>query len=201
MLHKTESKPRLALPGDEAEIIMLVRMMHAESGLFSLSEDRVRETLSRAWNRKGSILAVIGSPGNIRAMLCVEFARSWYTDDDHLEEKFCWVHPDHRQSDYSKLLIEEAKRYSDDISARSKARGGPLIPLLMGVLTSRRMAPKVRLYRRFFGIPVGAFFVHNATWVSKDDVSEEDFWRLPNMAKWLRRRTERDDRKRERVGA
>ena len=193
----TGSKIRLATVADEAEVITMVRLMHGESGLFSLDIDRVRETLSRAWGRKGGSLWVIGQPGNIRAMLYITIEMHWYTKDTHLSEVFCWVHPQHRNSDYAKLLIQHAKECSDKTSARA----GFNVPLTMGVFTGNRMAAKVRLYRRFFGLPVGAYFVYNAEWVGKHEPTNEDFFRVPSVAKWFRKRTERADRKRERIGA
>ena len=188
----TLSKTRIASPSDESELLRLVVLMHAESGWAPLDLDCVRETLAKAWERRGGIITVIGPPGSIRAMMYVWITRPWFSYSNHLEELFCWVHPEHRRSDYSKLLIEEAKKYSDQISAQS----GQKVPLLMGVLTNKRMAAKVRLYRLFFGMPVGAFFMHNATWVSKDEVCEEDFWRLPALARQLYRRTQVPDKRR-----
>jgi GNAT superfamily N-acetyltransferase len=156
--------------------------MHAESGWRALDVDCARETFARAWDRKGGILAVIGAPGHIRAMLYLMITRVWYTRENHLEELFCWVHPDHRRSDYAKLLIDYAKKCSDDISASSGMR----VPLVMGVLTNKRMEGKVRLYRRVFkSPPAGAVFMHNAPWVNRncDDPSDEDFWRVPSLSR------------------
>jgi ribosomal protein S18 acetylase RimI-like enzyme len=191
-LTSTLSKTRIAQPSDEPEILHLITLMHAESGWARLDIDCVRETLAKAFERRGGIITVIGPPGAIRAMMYVWITHPWFSCENHLEELFCWVHPEHRRSDYSKLLIEEAKKYSDQISLQS----GTKVPLLMGVLTNRRMAAKVRLYRRFFGLPVGAFFMHNGSWVCKDDPCEEDFWRLPSMAKWLRRHSNGHEKRR-----
>ena len=190
---QTGSKVRLAQRSDEAEVINLIRVMHAESGLFPLDDECVRRTLARVWNRQGGTLAVIGAPGEIRAMMLMQLATAWYTAQSHLEETFCWVHPEHRKSDYSKLLMEYAKHTSDLLSERA----GHKMTLLIGVLTSLQMAPKVRLYRRMFGIPVGAFFAHNAAWVTRHAPAEEDFWRIPKLSKLLSRQTA--PRKREKV--
>lgn len=186
----TNAQVRLAVPSDEPELLHLIQIMHSESGWRPLDIERVRETLALSFERRGGIIAVIGGPGRIRALLGLQIACHWYTRANHLEELFCWVHPEHRQSDYAKILINYGKKCSDEISRDA----GFKVPLLMGVMTHQRMAAKVRLYRRFFGIPVGAFFVHNADWVSKDEPSEEDFWRMPSMAKWLRRTTARAER-------
>lgn len=186
----TKSLVRLAHSSDEAEVLAHIRIMHAESGWRELDIDRCRIFLARAFDRKGGILGVIGAPGHIRAMIYVLITNAWYTSEHHLEELFCWVHPDHRNSDYSKLLIEFAKDCSDRISVEM----GSKCPLIMGILTGKRMAAKVRLYRRFFGIPVGAYFAHNVCWPQAEP-SEEDFWRLPSMAKWLRRHSTGNERK------
>lgn len=192
---QTLSTIRLAQPSDEPELLHLFRMMHAEGGMRKLDIDCVREVFARAFDRKGGILAVIGAPGHIRAMLFLLITRHYYTRDNHIEELWNWVHPEHRQSDYSKLLIEYAKKCSDDISAGSVAGGGDKVPLIMGVLTNKRMSAKVRLYRRFFGMPYGAYFLHNAPWVTKDDLCEEDFWRMPSLANVFFKREARKDAK------
>lgn len=190
---QTQSRIRLAQPSDEPELLHLFRLMHAEGGMRRLDIERVREIFARAFDRKGGILAVIGAPGHIRAMMYLLITQHFYTSDSHIEELWNWVHPDHRQSDYSKLMIEYAKKCSDEISAGSVAAGGDKVPLIMGVLTNKRMAAKVRLYRRFFGMPYGAYFLHNAPWVSKDDLCEEDFWRMPSLVNRFFKREQRKD--------
>lgn len=196
----TKSKVRLALPSDEPELLRLFKMMHAEGGMRPLDIDCVRETFAKAFDRKGGIISVIGAPGHIRAFQYLMLTRWYYTREEHLEELWNWVHPDHRNSDYSKLLIENAKKCSDDLSTHR----GQKVPLLMGVLTNKRMAAKVRLYRQRFGYPAGAFFVHNPTWVSQPEVTAEDFWRTPDLrlAKALRRRiTQAEIKEKRRLGA
>ncbi len=181
----TNAEVRLATVQEEPELLHLIQIMHAESGWRPLDIERARELLAMAFERRGAIIAVIGSPGRIRAMLGLQIACAWYTKVHHIEELFCWVHPEHRQSDYARILATYAKQCSDDISREA----GFKVPLLIGVLTHNRMAAKVRLYRRWFGLPVGAFFIHNADWVAKDEPAEEDFWKVPSFAKWLRHRT------------
>lgn len=190
MRNHIECPIRIANAADEPEILTLLKKMHSEGGWQPLNIDRARETFAKAFDRKGGILAVIGPPGNIRAMMLLIIAKAWFTDHDHLQEYFCYVHPDHRKSDYHKILIEYAKTCSDELSKDA----GYKFPLFMGVMTSKRMASKVRLYRRFFGIPVGAYFMHNASWVDKTDLSEEDVWRIPKIASLLFRSVDRVER-------
>lgn len=191
---QTLSTIRLATPADEPELLHLFRAMHAEGGMRRLDVDRVREMFGRAFARKGGILAVIGVPGHIRAMMFLLLTKHWYTHDVHIEELFNFVHPDHRNSDYSRLMIEYAKKCSDEMSTDA----GEKIPLVMGVLTNKRMAAKVRLYRRFFGMPYGAFFLHNAPWVTSD-LCEEDFWHIPKLAWPYFRKKENADREQTRT--
>lgn len=159
---------RIATRDDEPEIIRLLHLMHAENGMMPLDEDCAREVFARAFNRQGGIIGVIGEPGDIQAMLYLLVTRFWFTRDNHLEELFNYVRPDHRKSDFADTLITFAKKCSDDIG----------IPLVIGVMTNRHMAQKVRLYRKSLGYPAGAFFVYGAKWVN-DEPSNEDFWRLP----------------------
>ena len=188
---KTKSTIRLAQPSDEPEILALLHLMWQENGWRPLDIDCARNVFARAFDRRGGILAVIGVPGHIRAMMYLLITSAWYTRENHLQELFCWVHPDHRNSDYAKTLIEYAKQCSDELSENL----GHKVPLMMGVLTNRRMSAKVRLYRRFFGMPAGALFLHNAPWVSRDEVAEEDIWRLPSLRKLLLKSADRIDHK------
>lgn len=162
-------KVRIATIEDQDEIIKLLHLMHAEGGMHPLDEDCARELFARAFDRKGGIIGVIGERGDIRAFLYILISRFWYTRDNHLEEIFNFVRPDVRKSDYAKTLIAFAKKCSDDIG----------IPLVIGVLTNTRLEGKVRLYRRSLGVPAGAFFIHNASWVNNADPSNTDFWTAP----------------------
>lgn len=173
------SPVRLATRADEPQILQYLHLMHSEGGMLPLSEARAKETFARAWDRRGGIIGVIGDYGDIRAMICLVFARSWYTDYDHLEEVFNWVHPNHRKPNlhYADDLIRFAAKTSDELSQDSMSRGGREIPLVIGVMTNSRMAGKVRLYRKILGYPSGAFFIHGAKW--EQQPSGEDFWRAP----------------------
>jgi hypothetical protein len=191
----TSAKIRLALPSDEPEILHLLSLMHAENAQYPVDWDCVRAKLARAWSQQGATIAVIGLPGQIRAMVMLEIGCIWYTRKCHVGDVFTFVHPDHRKSDYLKLLVHYARESSEKLSAQM----GEKVPLVMGVVAYKRMAALVRLYRRFFGLPVVALFVYNASWVCKDEPCEEDLWRLPSMAKWLRRHSNGSEKRR--IGA
>ena len=165
---------RIATRADEKEIMRLLHLMHEECGMLSLDEDCARETFNLSFDRKGGIIGVVGDRDNIKAMICLLITRFWYTRDNHLEELFNYVRPDCRGSDHAKTLITFAKDCAEKIG----------IPLVIGVLTNKKMQEKVRLYRRVLGVPRGAFFVANAPaqWAGVE-YSNEDFWRAPFFAK------------------
>jgi hypothetical protein len=51
-----------------------------------------------------------------------------------------------------------------DVSRKMSADFGFRVPFIAGILTNKKTAAKVRLYRRMFGAPVGAYFVFNSGW-------------------------------------
>lgn len=157
---------RTATAADAPEIMRLLRLMHAESGMQALDEDCAREVFDRAFQKKGGIIGVIGPQDDIHGMICLLITRSWYTSEFHLEELFNYVRPDARKSDHAKTLIRFAAHCSDQIG----------IPLMIGVLTNRAMAAKVRLYRQVLGYPAGAFFVYGAKDWANSQPANEEFW-------------------------
>ena len=161
-------KVRVATLNDEPEILRLLHVMHSESGMMPLDELCAHEFFSRAFEKRGGIIGVLGEPGNIQAMIYLLITRFWYTKEHHLEECFNFVRPDMRKTNHARKLIAFAKECSDTLK----------LPLVIGVLTNNRMEGKVRLYRRSLGIPAGAFFVYGANWTVAD-ASNEDFWRAP----------------------
>jgi GNAT superfamily N-acetyltransferase len=157
---------RTATASDEAEIIKVLHEMHAEGGLLNLDVDSARNMFAFAFEKRGGIIGVIGNP--IEAAIGLLITRFWYTKENHLEEFFSFVRQPYRNTNHAKTLISFAKKCSDEIG----------IPLVIGVLTNKRIEGKVRLYRRSLGYPAGAFFVYNANWISERD-ENEDFWKKP----------------------
>jgi hypothetical protein len=157
---------RTATKADEEGLIKLLRLMHAESGMFPLDDGEMRNTFARAFNREGGIIGVIGEPDDIRAGVFLLVSRFWYTKQFHFEDLFNFVHPDHRRTDYADSLIKFSRACSD--------KSG--VPVILGVLTNKQVEAKVRLYRRRLGLPVGAVFAYNANWVS--DNPSMDIWKI-----------------------
>jgi GNAT superfamily N-acetyltransferase len=154
---------------DMPELLRLLRLAHAEGGMFRLDESAVEETFRRALldGKREAFIGVIRSEGReICAMIYVAITRYWYTDEFHVEESFNFVAPKHRQSNYADVLIRWAQHLADELG----------IPLVIGVLSNKRTEAKVRFYRRRLGMPAGAIFVHGAKWINERAV-DMSLWR------------------------
>lgn len=163
---------REAVPQDEQSLMALCRLLHAENAAFTANYDKVRGMLHRAFAKQGATIGVIGPLGEVEAAIILLISSYWYTDDIHFEELFNFVHPAHRKSHHAKSLLYFSKKCSDEI--------GP--PLNIGVMTGKQTAPKLNLYRKVFGWPIGAFFLYNNPWAKAECEPDEHgtiFWDQP----------------------
>lgn len=145
---------RIAQPSDEDDIINMCRRLHKENGLFSLNEFKVRDCIRRCFNHHGTIVGVIGKPGQLEASTCLMLTDFYYTDDQHLAELWNFVEEPYRASKNAQALIEFGMEWARKLG----------IPLFTGIITDKQMRAKVRLYRKMLGYPVGAFFLYNGNW-------------------------------------
>lgn len=159
---------RSALPSEEAEIMAMCRALHAENGLFSFCEDKVRDCLKRCYERKGGIVGVIGETGKLEASIGIVISEFYYTDQWHLSELWAHVLPAYRKSRNAEALIAFAKNCSKSIG----------IPLLIGIISNKRLAAKARLYSKYLGCPAGVWFVHNAEWQQESRPDYESIYPL-----------------------
>jgi hypothetical protein len=169
---------RLATAAEEEEIMEMCREIHAENGLVSMAEDKVRDMLHRAFNKEGGIIGLIGPPGALEAIIMIVMTSFWSSNDTHLEELFAYVRRPFRtkfagadtvKMPHAEALVKFAKKCSDEIG----------VPLVIGIITNKRMAGKVRLYRTILGYPAGAYFVVNPKWINGEDLTSENFWLTP----------------------
>lgn len=144
------SPVRRATPADEPELMEMCRELHAENGLFTMNEAKVREMLEKAFNQQGALIGALGPTGHIEGAIFMLISAFWYTHDYCLEELFSYVRPEYRRSTNAKDLINFGKRCSDELG----------IPLVIGVISNERTKAKVGLYQRQLADPVGAYFVH-----------------------------------------
>jgi len=86
----------------------------------------------------------------------LSFGSPWYSDELTMDEYLNFVDPEHRSSNHAKTLIAYAKQMVDQIRIKHQN-----FKLIIGVLSTKRTAAKVRLYERQL-IPCGAFFAYPA---------------------------------------
>lgn len=145
---------------DEDRLMEMCNQLHRENGLFSLNSSKLKVLMRKCYARSDKvatpvIVGVIRNAGTIEASTCLMVSDFYYSDDWHLAELWNYVDPAFRKSHNAEALIEFGKACADKMR----------IPLITGIITNRQMAGKVRLYRRSFGYPTGAFFVYGAKWV------------------------------------
>lgn len=145
---------RLAEPKDELGIFELLVLLHAENAPFSMNRDKVLAGIQWATLRRGGIIYVIEKDHRIVASLGMLITTDWYSDDEYLLERWNYVHPDHRRSDYARKLLEQAKWCHEWF----KARGLNMV-FQCGINSFDRTEAKVRMYARHMPC-IGAFFMY-----------------------------------------
>ena len=164
---------------DEADLMALCHELHQDNGMFEMEDDRVRAMLDRAYNRQGGVIGIVDGDGEIAAAIYMTISSMWYRSPEHLEELFNFVRPKYRNTKAGKALMRFAKECSDKTG----------LPLIIGIVTNKRLEAKVRLYRTELGLPAGAFFIYGVKqWANESFMDHpEDLWR---------RHTRGDDNKR-----
>ena|ERR1700743_3799268 len=142
---------RLAGPADEEEVYALLMLLYHENSLAKLKPEKVMAMIRKATRREGGFIGVIVGPDGIEATAGLLISQWWYTDDWHIEEMWNFVHPNHRRSNHAKNMILWSKWIADQMQ----------LPLLMGILTKKQIAAKMRLIQRQMP-QVGALFLHGS---------------------------------------
>lgn len=141
---------RKAKPHDRDEILDLCWRNHEENGQFSLAKPKVEAMVDRAFSGGGAVIGVTGEPGRVEGAILLVINQFWYSRDWCLEEFLCYVKPEYRRSTHAKDMIKFGIRCSDELG----------IPLVIGVVSNERTRPKLELYRRQLGEPVGGYFLY-----------------------------------------
>jgi hypothetical protein len=165
------ARVRMAEFNDIEEIIRLCYMLHAEHGMMSPCEPKVRELLRCVMSTgPRPIMGMVGVIGPLRSPLqavCVMIVQQmWYTEDSHLEELFTFVHPEHRNTTHARVMIDWMKQTADETD----------LPLLAGIISNVQTAAKVRLYNSLLP-PIGALYFYKpkrALELTQDDVAKDD---------------------------
>lgn len=155
---------RAAKPSDKSEVWRLFRACWSENGMLPISERKVDYHIDRlldpsciAANDSGprGLIGVIGEK-KLEGAIMLGFGSPWYSDEITMDEYLNFVDPDYRSSDHAKTLISYAKYMVDQIRLTHAN-----LKLIIGVLSTKRTAAKVRLYERQL-VPCGAFFSYPA---------------------------------------
>lgn len=179
---------RLATPDDEGEIFALLSVLHAENGLFTMDNQKVIDGIRYATKRQGGMIWVIEEDHHIVASLGMLITCEWYSKDDYLLERWNFVHPDYRRSEYGRMLLDQAKWCSDWWLKETGRR----MPLMVGVQSHARTAAKVRLYARSMAC-IGAYFIYGRT-PRQDDKLQEELRQVQEMNRKSRRDGTKDVR-------
>jgi GNAT superfamily N-acetyltransferase len=146
---------RLATPADMDEVMRLAHMACEDNGFLDYDPQLLAKEIWPALHMDHGLFAVIGPPeGGIEGFVLLRVGTMFYSNSPCLEEKCLWVHPDHRSArgGRAKKLLDFTKKAADSLG----------LPLIIGIMTTKRSAGKVALYTREFGQPSGAFFLYGA---------------------------------------
>lgn len=152
---------RIAGPDDEYDLMAMAREAHPEMALkgadgnpIALDRDMVRAEIRRCIypNRSNlpSWIGVIGDVNDLKASICLFCETLWYSSHVVLMERWLYVRPEYRRSNYAATLIDFAKRAADTAN---------IYPLITGHITPGREEAKSRFYRRFL-TPIGTCYTH-----------------------------------------
>lgn len=159
----SQSVVRPATPVDMGEIWRLFRLHAEENALFPLSERKVQYHLDRILHPgkidsedtgPRGLIGVIGPVGALEGAIMLVLGSPWYTDEITLDDCMNFVDPAHRRSDHSRALIAYSKHLVDCVRL-----GHPEFKMILGVVSTERTAPKIRLYSRQLEL-VGAYFMY-----------------------------------------
>lgn len=151
----TDLSVRIGTPEDLDQLMGLATRACGENGFIAPNMQKVLEQIWAAVNRDRGLCGVIGPVGGeIEGAILLRITDFWYSDTPVLEEKGLFIRDEYRSAKggRARRLCEFAKSAADTLG----------IPLLIGVLSNSRTEAKVRLYRRQFGEPAGAFFLYGA---------------------------------------
>jgi hypothetical protein len=150
---------RLATPVDEPAIFELLLMLHAEMGFFSLNKDKVAAGIRWATEGHGGMIFCIDEDNRVVASLGMLITSDWYSDDEYLLERWNYVHPNYRRSDYARRMLEQSKCTSDWFTRSARKEGRKDVLFMCGINSFDRTEAKVRLYARLLPC-IGAYFLY-----------------------------------------
>ena len=150
-----ELKIRVGTAEDLDAVMEIAMAACEENGFLNPNPQKLLAEIWPALHQDHGIMGVIGKAGGpIEGVVLLRIGTMWYSDAKVLEEKAIFIHPNYRNAKGGRAarLCEFSKKAADELG----------IPLIIGVLSNSRTEAKVRMYRRQFGEPSGAFFLYGA---------------------------------------
>ena len=151
----TDAHVRTGQPQDLPCVMKMAYEVARENGIVQLDEQKVIREFWPALNLDGGIVGIIGDDRlTPEGFILLRVARQWYSSDPTLEERVAFVRADYRakKGGRARKLCEFAKHTAETLR----------LPLTIGILSNQRTEAKIRLYRRCFGEPAGAFWLYGA---------------------------------------
>lgn len=145
---------RVGEPEDVDDIMALALSACEENGFVDPNPTKLLNEIWHGLTLERGVVGILGERGKPEGAVLLRIGSMWYSDDQVLEEKAIFIHPDYRSArgGRARRLCEFSKQVADSLG----------LPLIIGVLSNHRTEAKVRLYERQFGKPSGAFFLYNA---------------------------------------
>lgn len=150
-----ELNVRIGTPEDIHPMMDLAMQACDENGFVNPNPQKLLAEIWTALNLESGLVGIIQDEGQrLEGAILLRIGAMWYSDDEVLEERAIFIHPDYRSAKggRARRLCEFSKRTADSLG----------LPLIIGVLSNQRTEAKVRLYERQFGKPSGAFFLYKA---------------------------------------
>lgn len=138
----------MARPEDEDALYNLLLGLHKENGIFTVDEQRSREFIRQATERRGGVIGVIRGE-MLEGTIGMVLDQWWYTSDWCLSERWCYVHPSFRRKNHARRLVDFAKFCAAELK----------VPLQMGIMSTKQTEAKMRLYRRQL-TPIGELYLY-----------------------------------------
>jgi len=146
---------RVGTPEDLNQIVEIALQGAEENAFVKSNPEKLIEDFWHGLVQDHGIVGVIGKPGDIiEGVVLLRLGTMWYSDVPVIEEKAVFIRPEYRSAKggRARRLCEFSKQVADSIG----------LPLIIGVVSNQRTEAKIRLYRRQFGEPAGAFFLYGA---------------------------------------
>lgn len=152
---------RPATWADEAELVELCRMDHAENGVGSFAPGRVRDVVRKALDPGSNEIVVIGvlaGESCLEGSIGLAAEPAWNSETPVLNGLWAYVRPPFRASANYKSLMAYAARLAEP------APIGLGIPVAMRAIVTARTEGQVRHMRRHLGEPCAFVWVLESTY-------------------------------------